>query len=212
GTLVALAGFEFKVSSGASTFMDFTGVETLTVGADGKIMTNDLVLSSLGVLQGLTKLTPGDPGSALGYAWDASDVLIGLGSDLAAGDSRVITYSSTVSTFSRADCSLADESICLVAYSAFGDPVGRGGGVNDASFGGFGASLLGAFSPFGASPGITGVGFTPTTFATPTFENGLLTFNTNGAGVPEPATWMSLIAGFGLLGAALRRRRVVAYN
>ena len=29
-----------------------------------------------------------------------------------------------------------------------------------------------------------------------------------GGAVPEPATWVSLIAGFGLLGMALRRRRV----
>ena len=28
-----------------------------------------------------------------------------------------------------------------------------------------------------------------------------------GGGVPEPAVWMSLVMGFGLLGAALRRRR-----
>lgn len=30
------------------------------------------------------------------------------------------------------------------------------------------------------------------------------------AGVPEPATWLMLLAGFGMTGAALRRRRVVA--
>lgn len=31
-----------------------------------------------------------------------------------------------------------------------------------------------------------------------------------GAGVPEPASWAMLIAGFGLAGAMMRRRRVVA--
>ncbi len=31
-----------------------------------------------------------------------------------------------------------------------------------------------------------------------------------GGGVPEPASWAMLIAGFGLVGAAARRRRVVA--
>lgn len=33
---------------------------------------------------------------------------------------------------------------------------------------------------------------------------------TSGAAVPEPATWAMMIAGFGLAGAALRRRREVA--
>ena len=31
-----------------------------------------------------------------------------------------------------------------------------------------------------------------------------------GGGVPEPATWALMISGFGLAGAALRRRRIVA--
>jgi hypothetical protein len=39
------------------------------------------------------------------------------------------------------------------------------------------------------------------------FNTGVLSFN----GVPEPKTWMSMILGFGLLGAALRRRRVLSY-
>jgi hypothetical protein len=30
----------------------------------------------------------------------------------------------------------------------------------------------------------------------------------DGSAVPEPATWLMLIAGFGLTGAALRRRQV----
>src|SRR5205085_10216715 len=34
--------------------------------------------------------------------------------------------------------------------------------------------------------------------------------NAGRAGVPEPATWALMIGGFGLAGAALRRRRLVA--
>ena len=42
-------------------------------------------------------------------------------------------------------------------------------------------------------------------------ENGVrfLTSFDAGAGVPEPSTWTFMIGGFGLAGAALRRRRVV---
>ena len=37
--------------------------------------------------------------------------------------------------------------------------------------------------------------------------NSCVTFRPEMAGVPEPATWAMLIAGFGLAGASLRRRR-----
>ncbi len=40
------------------------------------------------------------------------------------------------------------------------------------------------------------------------FNQGLVTgFNDKVAAVPEPATWTMMIAGFGLVGGALRRRR-----
>ena len=35
-------------------------------------------------------------------------------------------------------------------------------------------------------------------------------FTANVSAVPEPASWAMLIAGFGLTGAALRRRRMAA--
>jgi hypothetical protein len=49
----------------------------------------------------------------------------------------------------------------------------------------------------------------PQQFGLPTFDfnTGILTFN----GVPEPATWTSMILGFGLLGGALRRRRALGW-
>jgi hypothetical protein len=37
-----------------------------------------------------------------------------------------------------------------------------------------------------------------------------LTFGSLTPGIPEPGTWAMLIAGFGLVGAAARRRRAVA--
>ena len=52
--------------------------------------------------------------------------------------------------------------------------------------------------------------FTSLTLLTNNTENWSgLTIGTAGA-VPEPASWAMLIAGFGLVGAAARRRRVVA--
>lgn len=64
------------------------------------------------------------------------------------------------------------------------------------------------------------------TTAEPTFLTGIFSLNQgspdgpgvrltiadvgNGGVIPEPATWAMLIAGFGLVGSALRRRREVA--
>jgi len=39
------------------------------------------------------------------------------------------------------------------------------------------------------------------------YNTGLVTGFNDGAAVPEPATWAMLIAGFGLVGGAMRRRR-----
>jgi hypothetical protein len=41
------------------------------------------------------------------------------------------------------------------------------------------------------------------------FGRGQFTFNFDPASVPEPASWAMLIAGFGLAGAAARRRKAV---
>lgn len=69
----------------------------------------------------------------------------------------------------------------------------------------FGASLdygaTGALR-FGAMP--TGVSFTSESGV---FNPGLLTIPGSVSGVPEPGVWALMIAGFGLVGTALRRRR-----
>ena len=60
----------------------------------------------------------------------------------------------------------------------------------------------GAFR-FGALPG--GLSYTS---ESGTFLTGL--GGVVGGGVPEPATWAMMITGFGLIGMAMRRRRVLA--
>jgi hypothetical protein len=147
--------------------------------------------------------TSGDIGlaSAIGYAWDATDISF----DLLSTQFQRLTYRTSVFSTTDNTC-IGTTSICLVAYSGFGDPVGRDGSVTDFS------GLFGPISSF-TQPlfgTIGGVNFSPTTFAIPTFDGISGSFET--APVPEPATWTMMIAGFGLLGAALRRRRVLAYN
>lgn len=209
GAIVAAAEFDFNVTAGNVQVYDFTGIETLTVGTNGELVANDLVLSAPNVLQGLVKLQPGGQDSALGYDWNASTVAIGLGPELAPGDSRDVVYSSTVTTLSLTDCTSSDSDVCLVTYSAFGDPIGRGGGISTSIVRRQGLGFNLDDSP---ESGITGVTFGPDTFAAPTFENGVLKFAPFGASVPEPKTWMSLILGFSFIGAALRRRRILSYT
>ena len=138
--------------------------------------------------------------TAVGFAWDATDISFGIG----AGQFQILTYTTSVYSQATTDCF---GSACLIAYSGFGDPVGAAGAV-DAAVGSF-QGRFGLFDPLGPAR-IRGLKFGPTTLAIPTFDGHVGSFQT--ASVPEPATWTMLIAGFGLLGAALRRRRVLAYN
>jgi hypothetical protein len=144
--------------------------------------------------------------SAIGYAWDATDISFGIG----AFANQTLTYSTTVFSNSNSSC-IANTAICLVAYSGFGDPVGRGGDITDFLSLNNVSGLRGTITSFAGLGGlINGINFGPSTFNLPTFSDGGVNFQETG--VPEPATWTMMIAGFGLLGAALRRRRVLAYN
>ena len=87
-----------------------------------------------------------------------------------------------------------------MAFAGFGDPVGRGGGVEEEF-----AASFGDVTPFDNGVDgdhafvIGGLNFKPVT---------INVFH----GIPEPSTWAVMITGFGLAGAALRRRRRVAYT
>jgi hypothetical protein len=146
----------------------------------------------------------GDINAASGvtYVWDATDISFDIGSAV----NQTLTYTTSVFSNSSQSC-IANTSICLVAYSGFGDPVGRGGDVTNFLQQGLSASFADGPS-YGPNGLIGGINFAPTVFDIPTFNNGEVTFAPTG--VPEPATWMTLILGFGLLGGTLRRRRTVA--
>lgn len=215
---LAQVGFNFLVQSTALNSDGAVGATTtlyslngsLGLGHDGAPIYLSDGLGSAGGPRGLLnnfRTTLGDDytgnasaATAVGFAWDATNISFGIG----AGQFQILTY--TTSVFSQATTGCFG-SACLIAYSGFGDPVGASGAVdafaNPANFGA-------QFETFGAGRLIGGIHFGPSTFAIPTFDGNVGSFQT--APVPEPATWSMLIAGFGLLGAALRRRRVLAYN
>ncbi len=67
------------------------------------------------------------------------------------------------------------------------------------------------FVTTGAFTSITVTATQPTpSFIWPTVNNLILAAAPVGPGVPEPATWAFMIAGFGFTGAAMRRRATVA--
>jgi hypothetical protein len=199
-SLLAEVGFEFSISRlGAlgqlETLYSLSG--TLGVNSDG-------VIDGLGDAGDLPNYPPTGARSLadfieenygstnVGYTWGATPVGLDIGNAL----DQTLIYSTRVTSMSNGGC-IFDTSICLVAYSGFGDPVGRGGGV-----------LSRATTAMSGADGVT---FGPSTFEIPTFENGVLRFRAAGA-VPEPATWLTMILGFGLLGTALRRRRALAFT
>jgi MYXO-CTERM domain-containing protein len=203
---LAGAGFQFEIFDGETSIYKALGSVSLTGDYFGTYLNyafNDTAL-------GLT-LHPelGDSGaeggslSEFGFNWNAKDIDLNLAA-LGAGESRTITYRTSVYSYSTGGCT--DESTCLVAYSGFGDPIGRGGGVDSLALP-FGISALGL--------GDGGLNFTSVTYEAPTFddETGQISFNLapQTSGAPEPAAWAFMLLGFGALGSVLRRQRNPRY-
>lgn len=192
GDAFAFSDFEFSVTSNESVLYTLSG--SLALFRDGEgIGVNYNLFDAAGALTGF--VTAYDNDFALAYAWDATDIVIPLNALLEQGQSQVIEYRTRVTSRTRASC--INDITCLVAYSGFGDPIGRGGGA-DLAFASFGGVQANAINT------ITGIVFDPQTFTPFRFVD--------NDPVPEPATWMTLILGFGFLGAALRRRRVPSYS
>jgi hypothetical protein len=202
-SLLAEVGFDFSISRrGAAgeleTLYSLSG--TLGLNSDGFIdalgYAGDLDLPATGARSLFDFTEQNYSATNIGYTWGATPVELDIGNAV----DQTLIYTTRVTSMSNGGCIL-ETSFCLVAYSGFGDPVGRGGGVS--------AFARGITSMSGA----TGVTFGPSTFEFPTFEDGVLSFRAAGGGaVPEPATWMAMILGFGLLGTALRRRRALAFT
>jgi hypothetical protein len=193
----AYSAFDFAVVSNDARLYSLSGYMSMAFTREGELIRNFGLNDASIALVGFEAAY--DNGLAWAYAWDATDIDFDLNAVLESGQSRTLEYRTSVTSYTRAAC--LDETTCLVAYSGFGDPIGRGGGISFASF------AASDFAPLDVNT-ITGIVFDPV--AVDRFD--LINATFSGGAVPEPATWISMIVGFGILGAALRRRRVLSYS
>ena len=200
---LAFASFDFTISSGRETLFSLTGsVALIRDPTTGKNVLVTDIANAASVLKGFSLVTPANSPTALAFVWDATDIDLSLGT-LAAGESRVLTYTTSASTLTH---SFGTGGCGLVAFSEFGDPIGRGGSIPPPAL----ASALVPIDPCagGNTGGLTLQRPSLFRFPVPTFENGVLSVLADST-VPEPATWAMLITGFGVVGAARRRQRAV---
>lgn len=209
-TVIGLASFDFRIKDQNTELYRVSGTLRLTYDSvlDRAFVVPSPFTPSGGSLNGFIRSTAGSDPSAVGYAWDSTDVSFALGQGM-----HRLSYSTAVHSWSLANPLACGAS--LVAFSGFGDPVGRGGGVEEFSFSSASSEgSSGSASSFGSQDcvsngDIEGVNFTRASYRAPVLDGGVLTYS---AAVPEPATWALMIGGFGLAGVALRRRSRVAYT
>ncbi len=203
--VLGVVGFDFSISrlGEEGSLYSLTGELALTygVGRPGFRVVDSLgaigsVGTPRGVLDDFTRISTGPTNTNIGFSWDATDILFSIGNI----EKQTLVYKTTVYSYSNAAC--LDGNTCLIAYSGFGDPIGRGGGIEEEALRGFGGGLASL-----SGDGITDIDFEPSQFTIPVFKDGVLTFRLDPTSVPEPSVWLSLVAGFGFIGAALRSRR-----
>jgi hypothetical protein len=216
------AGFDFDVSVGGQSIYSLGG--SVGVGADGQFHEN--LDAAKAVLSDFK--TTSSP-FADTYSWGDTGVTIALPNMLAPGQSVTAVY--TITTYASigvdgdqisSDWSDTNQPWTIaapIAYAAFGDPVGRAGTINpnavalsnlfavpqaehsDDLSTGLDTSAVAHFS----LPSATVDPITHDYVATitgSTYRDPLAAL----PAVPEPANWALMLVGFGMAGAALRRR------
>ncbi|MBN8830951.1 MAG: PEP-CTERM sorting domain-containing protein [Sphingomonadales bacterium] len=209
GNALAGASFDFKVLGDGVPIYSLAGDLALVRNGSGinELITN--LSAAQAALDGFKVNSPAGSEQEYGVQWDATPFLVDFaaGSILDPGESGTLRYETTVTSFSQASCLILPDQACLLAYSAFGDPIGRGGGSDPkfarAAFSAFSEpALLRQFTPSEDDP----LGIRTFKLATPTFKDGTLTFGAPAA-VPEPATWLFMVSGTAFAGGFLRRRK-----
>jgi hypothetical protein len=225
---IAGASFSFQILSNGKTVEDISGALAISFNPANPsvpIITVNLSPQAVAALPSFRLLTsPSDP-SALGYQWDTSNLTVALGGLLAPGASDTVSYDTTVSVYSFAGVDTVFQDgrghyftyPQLLAYSGFGDPIGKGGGGTPPVVR-FPGDVAKAGSP--DSGPIQDVYFPRFQLGLPTFDplTGELSLPLSDqllpslplsyteTVVPEPETWALMLAGLGGVALAVRRR------
>lgn len=200
---LAYAGFKFEILqdgatvnevSGSLTMVNTGGVISFLAGAGNASLPGQL--NDFGLEE--------DNNYAHIFGWDRTNFSADLLNPLGLNESSTITYRITTETWNRATAFGAPTNNMIIAFACFADPLGRGG------------TRMAAIIPLGDPSDDTCDDFgelggeSPKVYTlnVPTVKDGQIVFT--APGVPEPDTWAMLIAGFGLVGLSMRRRRPAA--
>ena len=224
GKELASASFEFRIYADRVGVdepdrylaYELTGSLALVVALDQfnnrVIKIDQKIDAASAALSGFVKESPDGSNDFIGFQWGVTDILVDFepGLLLAPGESATLTYETIVQSTSNSRCF---SNACLISYASFGDPISRSGGGGGSTLGSMMAS---ASNSLGFTAGSNSIGTDPNgilfgqfAFVMPQFQNGRLTYVLDPTSVPEPDSWALMIAGFGLVGASLRRRRTL---
>lgn len=209
GASIATSSIAFDVLVNGSTVRSIAGKITMIASGNGEVSFVEDFGSgadSLGSVLSNFRFD-GVDNYAYGYIWDDTAFTALFPDVLEVGEAGTVTYRITTETMSLADARIPSSN-AVVAYACFPDPVGRGGGNNSVGLrSGFDVSSLVGNESDDTCDDFTS-GQRKYALELPRVEDGAIVFERGDVpAVPEPASWAMLIAGFGLVGAGLRRRR-----